>query len=180
MWKSVRLPDRGNKHIEKNPNHKKKENTNNKIVARMGSINKTNRFFPQCTTFSALFWKLNKRYELEALKVWYKRSNGCFSSSWHFLVKGKSWVETCLVACECIRQLQIFIMIEEKAPLELKAAIPARQIPSKPYFLPHSLSIIGPLYLKLHRQFLLLWKTAIYKTSVHFERIYILLQRVMS
>ena len=59
----------------------------------------------------------------------------------------------------------MFGLIKEKAPLELKSGIPTRQIPAKPHFLTvtivtiRQLSIIGPLYLKLHRQFLLLWKT---------------------
>ena len=70
----------------------------------------------------------------------------------------------------------MFVLINEKAPLELEPEIPARQIPTKPYFSLHWLSIIDPLFLKLQRQFLLLPKTEIYKTSVHFEAVYILFQ----
>ena len=60
----------------------------------------------------------------------------------------------------------MFGLIKEKASSELKSGIPTRQIPAKAHFLKvtivtniRQLSIIGPLYLKLHGQLLLLWKT---------------------
>ena len=73
----------------------------------------------------------------------------------------------------------MFGLIKEKAPLELKPAIPVRQILYKTTLLEsddcrsHSSSIIGPLYLKLKRKFGLLWKTVIYKTAVHFVAVYL-------
>ena len=73
----------------------------------------------------------------------------------------------------------MFGLIKEKAPLELKPAIPARQIPTKPHFLKVTIVIFDfdnwSFVFEVAEKFVLLWKTVIYKTAAHFVAVFLYL-----